>query len=440
MACLGTLPAPHCLKAPIAAQTKCFFGTILTGSDHPSAMSQVVGESQRFIVAFCGSGTGHLTQAMRVAEMLQERGQTLAGIVTDSDASEKMLDEMVRPLCKNGVELLVIPAIEMVDTADGFIPLVNPGRFIGSILEVQKSLHGNRAEYADYFARARAGRIYCMYHSTLARFFQLNPLPPSVKCVHMAAQFGLCELTHEETISFVEVGTKAVMEFLRDIFLQSGQVAAISPIGTPGSLPPIIHSPAPVQLQLPKLVLCYFLVRTHAEILDRILADNPIPGVEFHCFTQKALDKPMSQLHSHQKQRKLFQELFSKCTAVIVSAGNETVWEAVVRGVPVLTIPTEGHGEQLLNAAVHARNFPRLVRAAPHLEASDVHWLVNYRLDDPAATAESAKLRALVDGFNKEGSPLLETGNPDDLPTMRNAIKRRVTAVLQSAQSFVDRR
>jgi len=41
---------------------------------------------------------------------------------------------------------------------------------------------------------------------------------------------------------------------------------------------------------------------------------------------------------------------------VIASSGNETVWEAVCRGVPVLTVPTEGHGEQLLNAVVHARN------------------------------------------------------------------------------------
>ena len=88
-----------------------------------------------------------------------------------------------------------------------------------------------------------------------------------------------------------------------------------------------------------------------------------------------------AQLHSHPKQRKLFQELFAKCTAVIVSAGNETVWEAVSRGVPVLTVPTEGHGEQLLNAAVHARNFPHLVRARPHLDVVDVEWLVHYNLE-----------------------------------------------------------
>ena len=312
--CIGLLPAPPCLKDVIAAQTKCLIGTILTGTDQDeSAMTHVVGEPNRFIVAFCGSGTGHLTQAMRVVEMLQERGQILAGVVTDTDASEKMLDEMVRPL---GVELLIIPAIELVDTDKGFTPLVQPHRFFGSFLNAQKALHERRAAYASFFSRARAGRIYSMWHITLARFFQLNPLPPSITCVHMAAQFGLCELSPKETVTFIEVSTKAVVDFMRDIFVHSGQIAPISPITMPGSLPPIIHAPAPIELGTPKLVLCYFLVSTNVERLDSILAADPMPGVEFHCFTSRPLDKPKSQLHSHMKQRKLFQELFAKCTAV----------------------------------------------------------------------------------------------------------------------------
>ena len=113
----------------------------------------------RFIVAFCGSGTGHLTQActpvpsasaravrrhflpharilafqhgalpkeaalysihmrlrappaslpqaMQVVELLQQHGKTLAGVITDDDASKRMLDEMVTPL---GVEVLTLP-------------------------------------------------------------------------------------------------------------------------------------------------------------------------------------------------------------------------------------------------------------------------------------------------------------------------------------------
>ena len=60
--------------------------------------------------------------------------------------------------------------------------------------------------------------------------------------------------------------------------------------------------------------------------------------------------------------QRVWQDLFARCTGVIVSSGNETVWESVCRGVPVLTMPTTGHGEQLLNARIHARNFPSNVR------------------------------------------------------------------------------
>ena len=43
---------------------------------------------------------------MQVVELLQQHGKTLAGVITDDDASKRMLDEMVAPL---GVEVLSLP-------------------------------------------------------------------------------------------------------------------------------------------------------------------------------------------------------------------------------------------------------------------------------------------------------------------------------------------
>ena len=224
------------------------------------------------------------------------------------------------------------------------------------------------------------------------------------------------------------------------IFVASGQTVPISPLGTEGTLPPILHVPTRLEpASTPKLILCYFLVSTNAEMLDAILAQTPMDGVEFHCFTSKALATTHSQLQSHAKQRKLFQDLFARCTGVIVSAGNETVWEAVCRGVPVLTIPTEGHGEQLLNASVHARNFPNLVRQKPKLDAKDIRWLVNFDLQDPAAGKECTNLRSLVTNFNEQGSPLLggaTAGAAGDVPSAA-ALKRRVSDLIVSARNLV---
>ena len=178
LACLN-MPAPACVKPPLSNGAKCAISTLLVGSDDPSAMT-AVGECDpnRYIVAFCGSGTGHLTQAMKVVEMLNERGMVLAGVVTDSDAPEVMLNELITPL---GVPLLVIPAIELVDTQKGFIPLINPCRFISSIAASQRYMLDERAKVAAFFSAARAGKIFNMFHLTLARYFQLNPLPPQVQ-------------------------------------------------------------------------------------------------------------------------------------------------------------------------------------------------------------------------------------------------------------------
>jgi len=400
MAC----PAPGCIKPPISAFAKCLVQPFLGGNDNPSVMSDVVGEKNRFIVAFCGSGTGHLTQALKVVEILQGRGMVLAGVVTDSDAPQKMLDETIMPL---GVELLVIPAIELVDTERGFLPLIAPHQFVGSLMKATGHLVKEAESIVAFFKRTKAGQIFNMYHVTLARFFQLNPLPPSITITHMAAQFGLCELTYEQTQTFMEVGGKAVMDIMASIFESSGQTVPIGPRSKAGTLPPIIHIPAPLETGTKPLILCYFLVQTNAKMLDEILLKNPMPGIEVHCFTSKPLETTRSQLQSHQKQRKLFTELFAKCTGVIVSAGNETIWEAVCRGVPVLAIPTEGHGEQLLNAAVHASNFPSLVRTRPKLRFNDLSWLVNVDKFSTEARNESADLRSKVTTLLEQGSPLL---------------------------------
>ena len=93
MAC----PAPGCFKPPVAAFSKCLIGSVITGSNHASARASVEGDPNNFVVAFCGSGTGHLTQAMKAVEMLQARGLTLTGIVRFGPEAESH-----RGLCHGG--------------------------------------------------------------------------------------------------------------------------------------------------------------------------------------------------------------------------------------------------------------------------------------------------------------------------------------------------
>ena len=39
-------------------------------------------EANRFVAAFCGTGTGHFTQTLAVIKILQKAGMTLAAVIT----------------------------------------------------------------------------------------------------------------------------------------------------------------------------------------------------------------------------------------------------------------------------------------------------------------------------------------------------------------------
>jgi len=379
-------------KPPLHAATQGFLSPIIAGGNpKPFALSQEP-LPNKFVLAFCGSGTGHLTQALKTVELLKERGMELAGIIADTDASQRMMDEMVAPL---GVEVFTVPAITLVDGQKGMVPIP---MVVVNTLRVQREMARREAEILSFFSRSRASLILTFWNVPIAYFLSKFELPRSLRVVHIAPQFAHGSLNVRELRTPIEVITKATVDVMADIFRRTGPCFPISSQSLPDSIPPILEVPAPVASMSPRLILCYFLVQHDARRLEQLIHKHPIPGVEFHCFTSVALtppkDRPLS-INSHPKQRALFQDLFARCSGVIVSTGNETIWEAVSRGVPVLTMPTADHGEQMLNAAIHARNFPVLVRARSSLAIEDVRWLTSFELSEDAR-AESAALRTRV--------------------------------------------
>jgi hypothetical protein len=142
--------------------------------------------------------------------------------------------------------------------------------------------------------------------------------------------------------------------------------------------------------------------------------------VEIHCFTADALTPPKGRplsLASHKKQRALFKYYFEQCTGIICSTGNETIWEGVSRGVPVLTVPTGGHPEQMMNSRIHSAAFPNLVRAVTKIRIEDVRWLVDYEPTE-ASRAESEALRERAASFEKVGAVTLLGGDADEANTV----------------------
>lgn len=371
-------------------------------------------EGDRFVAAFCGTGTGHFTQTLAVIKILQKAGMTLAAVITDDAASKKMLDETIQNL---GVEVLILPTVNFVDPVRGTSPLRDGPRLLRKIAKWDTAINAKADALTALFVGARAGLLLNFFLFPLARWMQFSPLPPCVRTLHIAPQFCLAGLPLSKLGSVDEVIHKAFIEVMRRVFAASAPCHGISArpdaagLGTVDPpLAPIIElpeefAPADGKAQAP-LLLCYFLVQKDARRLERLIAKNGLPGVEVHCFTAEALPEPKGRplaLHSHPKQRALFQELFSRCTGVICSSGNETIWEAVSRGVPVLTIPSPGNGEQMLNAVSHAANHPLLVRGCRKLRMRDVRWIAGFEHSE-ASRQESRTLRTRVAALESTGS------------------------------------
>ena len=399
------------MNSLVVGTTRGLLGSIGRSGKRCSEAIDIPCDQQAFVVSFCGSGTGHMMQALTLTRVLQASGMQLTGVITDTDAAQNLLDEVIKPL---EVPVLILPAITIVN-AKGILP---PHRVLGKAVVCMKGLRRENARIRAFLATSQCSLLINMWQISLGKFLQLNPLPPSVRVVHVAAQFAHLALKPSQVKGgFMAAAAKGTIDVMATIFKPSGVCVAISGAASAASgapaLAPIIDVPISVAEQPPPspLLLCYFLTMAPARRLERLLHKQPIPGVEVHCFTAEALTAPHGRslsLHSHIKQRKLFQELFARCTAVLCSTGNETIWEAVCRGVPVLTIPTAGHGEQILNASVHARALPESVRSRSTLSMADLRWLVSFEHSD-ASRRESEVLRERCAALEKTGglAPLL---------------------------------
>jgi len=291
-------------KEPLANTVRSLLGVALKGEAPQTMPVSGSPDSNRYIVAFCGSGTGHLTQALAVVRMLKAKGMVLGGVITDEDASKRMLEEMIMPL---GVEVLILPTIKIVDNEKGMVPV--PLVF-KRILGIQAQLMPMTDQVGAFLSKARAALILNFWHITFARMIAVKRLPASIRVVHISVQFSHRSLDVNRLQPPIEIVTKSTIDVMASIFGASGDCVAISPLEAPNSIAPILEVPAAVGGSEPRLLLCYFLVQKEAARLEEILHRRPLPGVEVHCFTATALPEPKGRplaLHSHAKQRALFQ-------------------------------------------------------------------------------------------------------------------------------------
>ena len=70
----------------VVRMARCVLGSVAkTGKRHSPIEMEI--DARSFVIAFCGSGTGHMMQALSVCKLMQAAGMVLKAVITDSDAS-----------------------------------------------------------------------------------------------------------------------------------------------------------------------------------------------------------------------------------------------------------------------------------------------------------------------------------------------------------------
>ena len=360
--------------APAVAMNRCFAAGCRGGV-------RFEGSPRRYVLAACCNGTGHVTQAKAVADCLSELGYECAGVILEAGLSEKLRREVFEPM---GAPTLVLAGVQLVD-ARGAIGFGTLGyRGAGLTARLPRAARECRA----FVRAADAGLLVSCWHYSLALLLSTAPAARA-RVVHVAPQFARAREAMPPSAGLRESLWRGGLLALSDVFASTGACVGV---GDDGGLPPLLDPP-PAWAGPPdgkKLILCYFLSAGAVAALSDAVAGRD--DAVFHVFSDPVSDRP--HVVAHAKSRTLFKDLFAQCDGVICSAGNETVWEAVCRGVRVVAVPTRGHAEQVLNAHAHAARYPALVRAAATLTGDDVAWVVAGPGD--GARAASAELRAAV--------------------------------------------
>ena len=102
-------------------------------------------EPGAFVVSFCGSGTGHMMQALTIARVLEASGMKLTGVITDTDAAQKLsiLTELafatrvpLESIVRQGIDCLELLDLQVAQELGYKIKLLATSRLHGERLEV----------------------------------------------------------------------------------------------------------------------------------------------------------------------------------------------------------------------------------------------------------------------------------------------------------------
>jgi uncharacterized protein (TIGR00661 family) len=306
----------------------------------------------KFLFIIQGEGRGHMTQAISMAQVLEEGGHEVCAVCVGK-SQRREIPAFFTSRIKSPIHLFESPnfvtdrshkGIKLGRTITYNLTKIN--RFRKSLQKIDQLVVAHRPDVILNFYDILGG-LYNMLFRPDCRFWTIGhqylinhpdfPYPNGN---------ALQKLLFQVNTKITSLGSE--MEFAL-----SFRPLTPSQIGKTFVLPPLLRKE--IKGMNPTNGDFYLTYMVNPGYSDEILlfAKNH-PEINIEAFWDKKgapdIFTPLKNLTFHQLNDRLFLEKMSQCKGLISTAGFESVCEAMYLGKPVMMVPVQGQYEQACNA------------------------------------------------------------------------------------------
>jgi len=306
----------------------------------------------RVIFTIQGEGRGHLTQALALKAELNSRNVQVEAVVISRSNTRQLPDFFVN---KIGAPIVRLDSPNFV--YDRKMKGINiPATLVRNVKELPNFLRSVR-KLSDILKQFQPKLIINFYEPlvALSKMFNKNPYP----VFSVAHQYIFEHPNYKFPTGFL--GDKiTIMNYTKFTSKGSHRKYALSlyplenmPEKNLKIIPPLLRkSITNLKPENNNFILVYLL---NAGYLEEVIKfKQSFPEQVIHCFTDKAdliEDTEIEKgLWLHKLNDVLFLEMMSKCSALLTTAGFESIAEAMYLEKPAVMVPVKGHFEQFCNS------------------------------------------------------------------------------------------
>ncbi len=327
----------------------------------------------KFLFIVQGEGRGHLTQAVALAQIVENEGHEVVGALVGS-----CISGTVQPFFQNSFSSEIIPF-----TSPGLVYSQNK-------LSIKKTLSGVLLHFKSYIkslfiinrvVKEKKPDVIINFYDSLAGLHQIlfSKNPPMICVAHQylmlhkyfihpeGNRLNRVAVNFNSRITALGSCRKLALSFYegesdeqRDIYL----------------IPPLLREEAKdYKISKGNFFLAYV---SQKSIINEIIDwQHKNADIEIHCFLDHNYEEDIVEvspnLFFHKVNTQAFLSWMSRSKGLISTAGFESVCEAMLMGKPVLMVPMKNHYEQTCNAIDAERSGVGI-----YATAFDVTRLIDY--------------------------------------------------------------